>query len=76
MQRLKGGSSVIANREGHVELDQLKWSKGYNIQSVSVGAVDRIAAYVRNQPSHHPAEAIAGRISRTAEGPRVASGDS
>jgi putative transposase len=58
LQRLKGGSAVIANREGHAGPRELKWAKGYDIESVSARSVDRLRAYIRDQPRHHPDEAI------------------
>ena len=59
VQRLKGGSSVIVNRErGSTVRKPLRWAKGYNIDSVSRQAVEKVRAYVRNQPAHHPGEAI------------------
>ncbi len=51
VQRLKGGSSVIVNRErGSTVRQPLRWAKGYNIDSVSRQAVEKVRAYVRNQP--------------------------
>ncbi len=58
LQRLKGGSAVLANREGHAARAELKWAKGYDIESVSPRVVDRVRAYIDAQPQHHPAEAI------------------
>ncbi len=61
VQRLKGGSSVIVNRErGSTVRKPLRWAKGYNIDSVSRQAVEKVRAYIRNQPAHHPGEAIGG----------------
>lgn len=61
LQRLKGGSSVLVNREGHITRGKtLQWAKGYNIQSISPGALETARAYVRNQPAHHPSERIEG----------------
>jgi len=60
MQRLKGGSSVLANREGHVTGKPLRWAKGYNIESVSPSAVETAKRYVLGQSSRHPGEAISG----------------
>ena len=60
MQRLKGGSSVLANREGHVGPRPLRWDKGYNIESVSPRALDTVRAYVLAQATRHPDEAIPG----------------
>ncbi len=65
MQRLKGGSSVLVNRErGSTVRQPLRWAKGYHIDSVSRQAVENVAAYVRNQPAHHPDEAIRGELPR------------
>jgi REP-associated tyrosine transposase len=60
MQRLKGGSSVLANREGHAGQRPLRWSRGYNIVSISPRALNAVRTYVLNQARHHPGEAIAG----------------
>ena len=60
MQRLKGGSSVLANREGHAGQRPLRWSRGYNIVSISPRALDAVRAYVLDQARHHPGEAIVG----------------
>ena len=43
VQRLKGGSSVLATRDGHCSGEKaLRWEKGYNIQSVSETALQRV----------------------------------
>ena len=60
MQRLKGGSSVLANREGHAGSRPLRWEKGYNIESVSPRALDAVQVYVLGQATRHPDEAIPG----------------
>jgi putative transposase len=60
LQRLKGGSSVLANREGHAAARPLRWARGYNIESVSPRALEAARAYVLQQPTHHPREAILG----------------
>lgn len=60
LQRLKGGSSVLANREGHAGTRPLRWAKGYGIASVSSRALDAVRAYVLQQAAHHPREAITG----------------
>ena len=54
LQRLKGGRSVLANREGHAGVRPLRWAKGYNIESVSPRALDDARAYVLGQAMHHP----------------------
>ena len=59
VQRLKGGSSCLAGREGAVRVP-VRWAKGYSIESVSPRAVDAAARYVRDQADHHPDEAIEG----------------
>ena len=59
MQRLKGGSSVVVNRErGTTAVGALRWAKGYNVDSVSPRAVETVVQYVRNQAQRHPADAI------------------
>ncbi len=60
LQRLKGGSSVLANREGHVGAHPLRWARGYGIVSVSPRALDAVRGYVLRQAAHHPREAIPG----------------
>jgi putative transposase len=60
MQRLKGGSSVLANREGHARQYPLRWTRGYNIVSVSPRALPAVRAYVLGQARHHANEAIPG----------------
>jgi REP element-mobilizing transposase RayT len=60
IQRLKGGSAVIATREQHAHPEPLRWSKGYGIASVSPTAVTRVRQYVRTQHLHHPEQAIPG----------------
>ena len=59
LQRLKGGSSVIANREGHATRDNpLRWARGYTLESVGLRALGSARNYVRNQHLRHPEEAI------------------
>jgi REP element-mobilizing transposase RayT len=61
VQRLKGGSSVLATRNGHCAgAEPLRWEKGYNIHTVSGAAVNKVARYVETQAHHHPGEAIPG----------------
>jgi REP element-mobilizing transposase RayT len=59
LQRLKGGTAMVANRDGHADRP-LRWDKGYNIESVSRMALKKVRDYVKNQPRHHPAHAIPG----------------
>ena len=59
LQRMKGGSATVANREGHAEATRpLRWCKGYSITSVSPNGVISAKTYVLNQSKHHPREAI------------------
>jgi REP-associated tyrosine transposase len=60
LQRLKGGSSVIAQREGHGGTRPLRWAKGYGIHSVSSRDLPVVRAYVLGQARRHPQEAIPG----------------
>ena len=61
LQRLKGGSSVLSNREGHSAVSRpLRWAKGYNIESVSPRGLSAARAYVLGQSRQHPKEAIPG----------------
>ena len=61
IQRLKGGSSHLAAVEGHsARGHELRWAKGYNLQSVSPRALPIVRDYVRHQPENHPHESIPG----------------
>lgn len=61
IQRLKGASSRVANKEGKSPVTHpLKWAEGYNVQSVSISLVEQTKGYVFNQQNHHPSEAIRG----------------
>jgi putative transposase len=61
VQRLKGASSRVANKEGKTPIDHpLKWAEGYNIQSVSLSLLETTRQYVLNQNAHHPTEVIEG----------------
>ena len=57
IQRLKGGSSAIGRRDHQLKF---RWEAGYNIESVSVGALPQVGAYVVNQHRRHPEQAIEG----------------
>lgn len=57
VQRFKGGSSRVAEIEGHT--DRLRWANGYSVTSVSRKEIPRILLYLRSQPERHAAEAIA-----------------
>ena len=59
LQRLKGGSAVIAGRERHSsEGKALRWAKGYSIHTVGARSLVAVRQYLRAQPTHHPKEAI------------------
>ena len=59
VQRLKGGSAMVATREGHMSRGQfLRWAKGYTVESVSPRALPDVAEYIGRQPEHHPKETI------------------
>jgi putative transposase len=60
LQRLKGGSAVIASREKHAHPEPLRWGKGYGIVSVSPTAVESVRRYVGTQHLRHPEQAIPG----------------
>ena len=57
MQRMKGGTSVLANRGGTAH-HELRWARGYNITSVHPAGIQAVRQYVRNQHLRHPAESI------------------
>lgn len=59
VQRLKGGSAVLSNREGHGR-SAIRWAKGYSVLSVGVRALDAAHRYVAAQAARHPDEAIPG----------------
>ncbi len=61
LQRIKGGSALLVTRQLELpESRALKWSKGYSMESVGARAIDNVMAYLRDQPDHHPQEAIHG----------------
>jgi putative transposase len=61
MQRMKGGSSAVARKEGIGNpIQALFWSKGYNAESVSGRAIENVRDYVNSQARRHPDEAITG----------------
>lgn len=61
LQRMKGGSANVAQREGHNGIGaELRWAKGYNIESVGPRQIPVVMEYVFHQPEHHPEEAIPG----------------
>jgi putative transposase len=59
LRRLKGGSAAVANRDRIApEGSLLRWAKGYSLHTVSRRALPAARDYLRNQPSHHPLDAI------------------
>jgi putative transposase len=58
VQRLKGASSRIANRDRVLGTVRLRWANGYDLRSVSPRAVPAAQAYLARQESRHPALAI------------------
>jgi putative transposase len=60
VQRFKGGSSVLLNREGHIGGGRtIRWAKGYAIHTVGPRGLSTARAYVLDQGSRHPGERIA-----------------
>jgi hypothetical protein len=61
LQRLKGASSAVADREHRASTQtSLKWERGYSIQSVGYRGLTNARTYVRDQAAHHPEDAIQG----------------
>ncbi len=61
LQRIKGGSALLVTRQLELsETQALKWNKGYSMESASTRGLDNIMTYLRQQPDHHPLEAIPG----------------
>ena len=58
LQRWKGGSSTIGQRDGHSGDTAVRWAKGYNVETVSPRALGDATKYVLRQAERHPAEAI------------------
>jgi len=58
VQRLKGASSRIANRDGVLGNVRLRWANGYDLRSVSPRGVPAAQAYLARQALHHPGLAI------------------
>lgn len=61
VQRTKAVSATVANKEGNAMNGAgLLWAKGYAAKTVSPETLESVRAYLRNQPNHHPTEAIPG----------------
>ena len=59
VQRFKGGSSVLINREGHTEgPGSVRWAKGYAVHSVGWRGLAAARRYVESQDTRHPEERI------------------
>lgn len=60
LQRFKGGSSVLINREGHREHGrEIRWERGYAIHTVGWKGFRAARDYVERQGERHPEERIA-----------------
>jgi REP element-mobilizing transposase RayT len=60
VQRLKGASARIANRDSVLGDVRLRWARGYDLRSVSPRAVPAAQAYLARQAVRHPGLAIPG----------------
>lgn len=60
VQRLKGASARIANRDRVLGSTRLRWARGYDLRSVSPRAVPAARAYLARQSLRHPQAAIEG----------------
>jgi hypothetical protein len=61
VQRLKGLSTTMANREHPLKnAAPLYWAKGYSVNTVSPLNLGIVRDYLRTQPTHHADEAIQG----------------
>ena len=59
LQRMKGGSSAMAEKERHSTTNRvLKWSKGYAIRTVGPRSLEVVRQYLRSQAARHPNEVI------------------
>jgi putative transposase len=59
VQRFKGGSSALINREGHTRgTAPVRWARGYAIHTVGERGLLAARAYVEGQAGHHPGERI------------------
>jgi putative transposase len=53
VQGFKGASARIANRDGVVRRESLRWDQGYDLRSVGLNQVNAQVTYVRIQDIHH-----------------------
>jgi putative transposase len=61
VQGLKGTSARLANRDGIAGHTRLQWAQGYDLRSVGVEQLRRVAEYVRDQKRRHGEAASGGR---------------
>lgn len=64
LQRMKGGTATLMNRQIQSPLGELRWAKGYSITGICPRHIDLIANYVRTQAARHPNENIPGWINK------------
>jgi len=62
VQGLKGASARLANRDGFAEHTPLQWAQGYDLRSVGVEQLRRVAEYVRGQERKHGELRPSGRV--------------
>jgi REP element-mobilizing transposase RayT len=60
VQGLKGASARLANRDGIAGHTPLQWAQGYDLRSVGVEQLRRVAEYVRDQERRHEEPATEG----------------
>lgn len=60
LQRLKGASAHLLNEQQIGDGDPLRWARGYSAHSVGERHLEAVHHYLRNQPRHHPEDAIPG----------------
>lgn len=61
VQMLKGKSARSATGLGYADPERpLRWAAGYNLNTLGYSQLEIVRNYLRNQPQHHPTEAIAG----------------
>ena len=62
VQGFKGASARLANRDGIAGHTPLQWAQGYDLRSVGVGQLRRVAEYVREQKHRHGDVRPSGRV--------------
>lgn len=61
IQGLKGTSARLANRDGIAGHTPLQWAQGYDLRSVGIEQLRRVADYVRDQKKRHGESRPTGR---------------